>query len=94
MLTTVRTCGSLDVSECSNVTDAGLMAVIQQCRELSVLCVEGCDRITNSLLHALAEHAHYCLKSIDITCCPHIADSGVEAMVCGCRSLAQLCAHC
>ena len=67
----------LDVSECRNITEEGLLKALQQCRYLVELYVARCPAVTDK---CLAEMAQSCqnMKLLDISLCPGVTDSGVK----------------
>ena len=67
----------LDVTECRNITEEGLLKALQQCRYLVELCAVRCPAVTDK---CLAEMAQSCqnIKLLDISLCPSVTDSGIK----------------
>lgn len=67
----------LDVSECSNITEEGLLMALPQCRYLVELYVGRCPAVTD---RCLAEMGQSCqnIKILDISLCLGVTDSGVK----------------
>ena len=67
----------LDLSECQNITEEGLLKALQQCPYLVELYVVRCPAVTDK---CLAEMGQSCqnIKVLDISLCPGVTDIGVE----------------
>lgn len=67
----------LDVSECRNITEEGLLKALQQCRYLIELYVVRCPAVTDK---CLAEMGQSCqnIKLLDISLCHAVTDCGVK----------------
>ena len=74
----------LNVSECNDVTDAGLEHVAQL-TQLSSLNLGSCRQITDTGLEHVAQLTQ--LSSLDLTCCYESTDTGLEHVA----YVAQLC---
>lgn len=66
----------LDVSECQNITEEGLITAIQHCRYLVELNVVRCPAVTDKCLAEIGQSCQN-IKLLDISLC-HITDSGVK----------------
>lgn len=66
----------LDVSECKNITEEGLITALRQCQCLVELNVVRCRAVTDKCLAVIGR---YCknIKSLDISLC-YVTDCGVK----------------
>ena len=67
----------LDVSECRNITEYGLIKALQQCRYLVELYVVRCPFVTDRCLAQMGQSCQN-IKLLDISLCLHVTDCGVE----------------
>lgn len=66
----------LDVSECANITEEGLIQAVQQCRYLVELSVVRCRAVTDKCLAEIGQSCRN-IKVLDISLC-HVTDCGVK----------------
>ena len=67
----------LDLSECRNITEEGLLKALQQCRYLVELYVVRCPAVTDKCLATMGQSCQN-IKVLDISLCPAVTDIGVE----------------
>ncbi|KAK2996748.1 hypothetical protein RJ639_024930 [Escallonia herrerae] len=80
---------SLDVSFCRKLTDKGLSAVAEGCRDLRSLYLTGCKSVTDALIRALSLNCQN-LELLGLEGCTSITDSGLVVLVDGCRRVKHL----
>lgn len=80
---------SLDISYCRKITDKGLSAVAEGCRDLRTLHLAGCRFVSDSLLEALSKNCHS-LEELGLQGCTNITNSGLSVLVEGCRRIKHL----
>lgn len=66
----------LDVSDCPNITEDGLIKALWQCRSLVELTVVRCSAVTDKCLSVIGTSCKK-IKSLDITLCP-VSDKGLQ----------------
>ncbi|PFX21065.1 F-box/LRR-repeat protein 17-like [Stylophora pistillata] len=80
--------GVLDVSECANITEEGLIKALQQCRFLVELSVVRCPAVTDNCLTEIGQSCQN-MKFVDISLC-RVTDCGVKGLCQGCVKLEKL----
>jgi hypothetical protein len=70
------------------LTDAGMCAVAEGCRNLHEVDIAYCSKVTNKTLLAIGEHCA-ALKTLWAQGCPKVTDKGVKAVMKGCPQLTQ-----
>ncbi|MBA0722908.1 hypothetical protein Golax_003541, partial [Gossypium laxum] len=70
----------LDFCQCPHVSNNRLIAIIANCRNLTVLSIESCPKIGNEGLQAIEKLCPK-LQSISINDCPLIGDHGVSRLL-------------
>lgn len=66
----------LDVSECANISEEGLIKALQQCRYLVELSVVRCSAVTDKCLTEIGQSCQN-IKFLDISLC-RVTDCGVK----------------
>lgn len=72
----------LDLTDCKEVTDAGLWAIARHCPKLIHLVLSGCDRITNIGLRSLALRCSE-IKSLNFNQCSLLDDISLTVLATG-----------
>ena len=70
------TASVLDVSDCPNITEEGLIKALMQCRCLVELSVVSCPAVTDKCLAFIGQSCNN-IKSLDISLC-YVTDAGVK----------------
>ncbi|KAH1056763.1 hypothetical protein J1N35_034828 [Gossypium stocksii] len=70
----------LDLCQCPHVSNNGLIAIVVNCRNLTVLSIESCPKIGIEGLQAIEKLCPK-LQSISIKDCPLIGDHGVSRLL-------------
>lgn len=66
----------LDVSDCPNITEEGLIKALRQCQSLVELIVVRCPAVTDKCLAAIGQSCNN-VKSLDISLCS-VTDYGIN----------------
>jgi ribonuclease HIII len=80
---------SVELSMCSNLTDAAVVAVAEHCAGLTSLSVAGCKNLTDAAVVAVAEHCGG-LTSLNVSYCKNLTDAAVVAVAEHCAGLTSL----
>ena len=80
---------SLNIDNCSNITDDGIRALANGLPQLQSLNISCCDKITDEGITALANGLPQ-LQSLNIDGCHKITDEGIRALASGLRQLQSL----
>ena len=67
----------LDLTECRNITEEGLLMALQQCQYLVELYVVRCPAVTDKCLAEMGQNCRN-IKVLDISLCPGVTDNGVK----------------
>lgn len=78
----------LDVSECPNITEDGLIKALWRCRLLVELTVVRCSAVTDECLSVIGKSCKK-IKSLDITLCS-VTDKGLQEFGKSCTRLEKL----
>ncbi|GMF10594.1 unnamed protein product [Phytophthora lilii] len=80
---TVPNLRGLNLSGCSQITDAGLWAVARHCQaQLDTIYLAQCEKVTELGLRLLA---HNCkLVLVDLSDCPQLNDAALQTLAAGC----------
>jgi len=78
----------LDVSECRNITEEGLIQALRQCQCLMELNVVRCPAVTDKCLSVIGESCKN-IKILDISLC-NVTDCGVKELCESCTKLERL----
>jgi hypothetical protein len=82
---------SLDVAECTDVTDRGVAAVSKRCRGLMSLDLAGCTRLTDLSLFSLADADMYPgLRKLSFEGCDGVTETGVSWVAMRCTTICDL----
>jgi hypothetical protein len=73
---------SLDLSNCVEVSDAGLWAIARHCKHLQTLTLAGCDKITHNGLRSLA-FAGDTITALDFNHCHKLDDFALTVISSG-----------
>jgi hypothetical protein len=73
---------SLDLTDCHDITDAGLWSLARQCQRLESLILSGCNQITIVGLRSLALSCTS-ITSLDLTHCTLLDDMGLSVLAAG-----------
>ena len=96
MLVSLQT---INMTDCSNLTDRGLEGLAERCRKLDVLILRGCDKITDLALHHLADssictsaNTPMCdtIHTLDLSFCTGITGPGILTLLSSCACLEDL----
>ena len=66
---TVATLSTLDLSECSGISDRGLSCLLESCKGLEVLSLRTCQYLTDLAFVGLAEHSLHDEKNMNSSEC-------------------------
>jgi F-box and leucine-rich repeat protein 2/20 len=80
---------TVDLDECSNVTDAGVRAMVQNCSLLQSISLQKCGGITDATLSTIGLGCCR-LQKIHISNCIQITDIGVCSLARGCPLLRSI----
>jgi len=80
---------SLNIRDCSEITDKGIIALATGCPQLQSLIMSYCHNITDEGIRALATGLPQ-LQSLEISQCRNITDEGIRALASGCAQLQSL----
>jgi F-box/leucine-rich repeat protein 14 len=96
MLVSLQT---LNMTDCSNLTDRGIEGLAERCRRMDVLILQGCDKITDTSLRQIADAA-ICTSSstpmsdtihtLNLSYCTAITGAGILALLPVCACLEDL----
>ena len=70
----------------SEITDAGIRALVSGLSQLQSLDIDHCDKVTDEGIRALATGCTQ-LQSLNISWCGNITDEGIRALATGCPQL-------
>nr|XP_025953419.1 dynein regulatory complex subunit 6 [Dromaius novaehollandiae] len=73
----------LSISECQNISDAGIQKFCQDTKHLEYCHVSYCPQLTDETVKALALHCHK-LTSVNIAGCPKMTDLCIEYLAAAC----------
>lgn len=79
----------LDLSMCRNISDVGVIALAQQCRDIKQLNMSFAP-IRNESVNQFSQVCHN-LTSLDISHCQLLTDEAIQAVAQNCASLTSLC---
>jgi len=79
---------SVNLSGC-NISDAAVVQLADQCRDLMAVDVSRCSQITDVSLRALGKNSTL-LESLFLQSCSQVTDQGLIALGAGCKGLALL----
>ncbi|TKY50692.1 F-box/LRR-repeat protein 4 [Spatholobus suberectus] len=88
-------CGSslkiLSIDECQNISDSSVGCILSQCRNLEVLDIGFCEKLTDAAFQLISnEEPGLSLKILDIRSCPKITVAGIGILVGKCPFLEYL----
>lgn len=90
---------SLTLTDCLALTDRGMRGLAERCRELEMLKLKGCSKLTDlSLTHfadeTLCSLSKFALAatlvSLDLSYCTLLTARGLQSLLCKCQSLHEL----
>lgn len=84
----------LDLARCRCVTEDGLLSVLPKLKFLRYLCVSCCGyghSLTDKVLKAMAEKSWRFLRTLDVSFCHEITNSGLDALLKKCPNLSKIC---
>eukprot|EP00455_Lapot_gusevi_P041182 TRINITY_DN4748_c0_g1_i10.p1 TRINITY_DN4748_c0_g1~~TRINITY_DN4748_c0_g1_i10.p1 ORF type:complete len:479 (-),score=146.30 TRINITY_DN4748_c0_g1_i10:48-1484(-) len=79
----------LELSECRDVSDAGVKQIAQSCPALRTLTLSHCRSITDEALQALAQTCTQ-LEEVGLGWCDQLTDNGIASLTAACHKLALL----
>lgn len=79
----------IDLSGCSDVSDAGIIAVVTTSPLLSTIKLKGCEKITSKALISISKNCGQ-LKVIDLASGPLITSKAIQKLVRGCPLLESI----
>eukprot|EP00911_Craspedida_sp_UC1_P002398 UC1_evm1s1791 len=89
-------CGSslrkVDLTRCTEVTDTGVMAVLQTCGQLQELRLNSLDKLTVATLEQICNGSHDALEALDLSFCRQVglSDGWVDRLRASCSALGRL----
>lgn len=87
---------SLSLRDCINISDRALEGLSERCRQLEVLTLRGCEKLTSNAMRALIDPCHFkvgmcdSLLSLDLSYCSSVATSSILDMLAECACLEEL----
>lgn len=79
----------IDLSECSDLTDAAIIAVVTTSPLLSTIKLTNCEKITSKALISISKNCGK-LKTIDLAGCSLITSKAIQKLVRGCPLLESI----
>lgn len=70
----------LNLSLCKDVSDQSMQRISTSCKNLEVLDLAGCSKITNASLMSISHLKH--LRKLNLRSCRQISDRGIEHLCC------------
>uniref|UniRef100_A0A674CAZ9 F-box and leucine-rich repeat protein 2 n=1 Tax=Salmo trutta TaxID=8032 RepID=A0A674CAZ9_SALTR len=80
----------LSLRGCLSVGDASMKTFSQNCRNIEVLNLNGCTKITDSTCLSLSNDGCRMLEMLNLSWCDQITRDGIEALARGCNNLRAL----
>lgn len=80
------TLSGLRIDECK-VTDSGIVALLEGCRQVHVLSLGGCARLTDVAISAIANAG--CVRQLCLNSVTQLTDAGLQALALHCSSTLQ-----
>ncbi|KAK7112786.1 hypothetical protein V1264_012180 [Littorina saxatilis] len=80
----------LKLTSCWEVTNNGLVNIVNALPNLTVLGLSGCSKISDDGVELLAENLRR-LRVLDLSWCPRITDASLEYIACDLSQLEELC---
>lgn len=96
MLVSLQT---INMTDCSNLTDKGMEGLAERCRKIDVLILRGCDKLTDLSLRHLSDSAictaastPMCdtIHTLDLSYCTGISGPGILSLLSACACLEDL----
>ena len=79
----------LRLTSCWEVTNNGLVNIVNALPNLTVLGLSGCSKVSDDGVELLAEHLRR-LRVLDLSWCPRISDASLEYIACDLSQLQEL----
>lgn len=80
---------TLDLSQCQELTDDGMMNITRICPNLLYLSLWGCSSLSNTAAHSIGENGMR-LQRLDLRQCTMITEYGLLSITAGCKELQWL----
>ena len=71
---------SIDLTGCTNITNVGILNMVEGCFRLETILLGGCLGLTDAALLSIGQHCHN-LRILDIGSCSFITDDGLADLV-------------
>ena len=87
---------SLNLKDCINISDQAIAGLAERCRNLQVLSLNGCEKLTQTGLNYLANPLHFkvgmsdSLKVLDLSYCSSVSTTSLLDLLETCASLEDL----
>lgn len=83
----------LTLTNCKNLTDIGLIPLVQDSHHLLALDISGDDQITEATVFAIAEHCRR-LQGLNVSSCTKISNEGMIKLAESCKYIKRVSFHC
>lgn len=80
---------TVDLSDCYDLTDAGVTPLLASCRGIEILDLTFCMKLTDATARAIAQNCPH-LRILNLSFLPKITDAGVQEIASKCRRLFRL----
>lgn len=86
----------VNLRDCVNLTDSGLLGLIERCRAINELNLRGCEKITDRSLELMAFNFKHSssmsdhLVVLDVSYCPKVSAGGIASLLGHCPNLEDL----
>jgi len=92
-VSSLKTCKRLDISDCSSVTETGLISLLRRLPYLEELSVGACFNIMDEGMKTIVKFSPN-LKYLDVRKCLHVTDEGLSVIADGLTHLTHLYIGC
>ena len=76
----------LNLQDCRDITDIGVIAILQKNKHIQLLCLSGCIHLTNKSAKAIGQ---YCIEltSLNLSLCSKITNIGIKEIAKSCHNI-------